>query len=170
VRDAAAFGALIDDLYARHGRLDVVIHGAGVIEDKLLKHKTRESFDRVFETKVAGAAVLARKLRPGCRVVFFSSIAGVFGNRGQLDYAAANEALDHLAHHLAAGGRRAVSVAWGPWAGTGMVSPELEREYARRGVGLIPPAAGFERLFDELARGRDANVILMCSTPERLEG
>ncbi len=170
VRDAAAFGALIDDIYARHGHLDVVIHGAGVIEDKLLKHKTRESFDRVFETKVAGASVLANKLRAGCRVVFFSSIAGTFGNRGQLDYAAANEALDHLAHHFAASGRRAVSVAWGPWGGTGMVSAELEREYARRGVGLIPPAAGFDRLFDELARGRDAQVILMCATPERLEG
>jgi NAD(P)-dependent dehydrogenase (short-subunit alcohol dehydrogenase family) len=170
VRDATAFGALIDDIYARHGRLDVVIHGAGVIEDKLLKHKTRESFDRVFETKVAGASVLASKLRPDCRVVFFSSIAGTFGNRGQIDYAAANEALDHLAHHLAASGRRAVSVAWGPWGGTGMVSPELEREYAKRGVGLIPQAAGFERLFDELARGRDAQVILMCATPERLEG
>ncbi len=171
VRDAAAFGAVIADIYARHGRLDAVIHGAGVIEDKLLKDKTRASFERVFETKVTAATVLAEKLRPDCRhVVFFSSVAGVFGNRGQADYAAANEALDHLAHHLTSAGRRVLSVAWGPWGGTGMISPELEREYARRGVGLIPPAEGVDRLLDELARGQDAQVVLMAATPESLEG
>ncbi|MBD0327629.1 MAG: KR domain-containing protein, partial [Pyrinomonadaceae bacterium] len=37
VRDEAAFGSLISQVYARHGRLDAVFHGAGVIEDKLLK-------------------------------------------------------------------------------------------------------------------------------------
>src|SRR5262249_35690323 len=63
VRDRTPFGALIDALYARHGRIDGVLHGAGVIEDKLLRDKTRDSFDRVFDTKVAGALVLAEKLR-----------------------------------------------------------------------------------------------------------
>jgi NAD(P)-dependent dehydrogenase (short-subunit alcohol dehydrogenase family) len=173
VRDGAAFAALIDDVYARHGRLDAVIHGAGVIEDKLLKHKTRESFDRVFDTKVGPAEVLATKLRDGLRfLVFFSSVSGTFGNRGQVDYAAANEALDHLARQLAEkhGGARVVSVAWGPWAETGMVSPELEREYARRGVGLIPPDEGVDRLLDEMARGRDSQVIIMCADPLSMEG
>jgi acyl transferase domain-containing protein/NAD(P)H-dependent flavin oxidoreductase YrpB (nitropropane dioxygenase family)/NADP-dependent 3-hydroxy acid dehydrogenase YdfG len=173
VRDGAAFAALVADVYARHGRLDAVIHGAGVIEDKLLKHKTRDSFDRVFDTKVVGAEVLAQSLRDGVRyVVFFSSVSGTFGNRGQVDYAAANEALDHLAQHLAHHRRHAkvVSVAWGPWAETGMVSPELEREYAKKGVGLIPPAAGVNRLLDEMARGADARVIFMCADPASMEG
>src|SRR5205085_352588 len=52
VRDAAGFGALIGALYARHGRIDGVIHGAGVLEDKLLRDKSGESFARVFDTKV----------------------------------------------------------------------------------------------------------------------
>jgi NAD(P)-dependent dehydrogenase (short-subunit alcohol dehydrogenase family) len=173
VRDADAFAAVIDDVYARRGRLDAVIHGAGVIEDKLLKHKTRESFDRVFDTKVAGAHTLAAKLRDDLRyLVFFSSVSGTFGNRGQADYAAANEALDHLAHHLAASrrGARVLSVAWGPWAETGMISPELEREYRKRGVGLIPPAEGIARLLAELAHGTDPQVIFMSADPEALEG
>jgi acyl transferase domain-containing protein/NAD(P)H-dependent flavin oxidoreductase YrpB (nitropropane dioxygenase family)/NAD(P)-dependent dehydrogenase (short-subunit alcohol dehydrogenase family) len=173
VRDEAALGGVIDDIYARHGRLDALVHGAGVIEDKLLKHKTRESFDRVFDTKVGGAQTILAKIRPGTRyVVFFSSVSGTFGNRGQTDYAAANEALDHLAHHAQAlpASPRVLSVAWGPWAETGMISPELEREYQKRGVGLIPPAEGIERLFTELSSGSEAHVVFMSATPESLEG
>jgi NAD(P)-dependent dehydrogenase (short-subunit alcohol dehydrogenase family) len=162
VRDDAAFGALIDAIYARHGRLDGVVHGAGVIEDRLIRHKTRESFERVFDTKVASALTLQRKLRDDVRfVAFFSSVSGAFGNRGQVDYAAANDALDKLAHHLAGRLRaRVVSINWGPWGQVGMVSPELEREYARRGIRTITPERGARKFVDELCRGKDAQVIL----------
>ncbi len=162
VRDDAAFGALIDAIYERHGRIDGVVHGAGVIEDKLLRHKTRESFERVFDTKVASALTLGRKLRDDVQfVAFFSSVSGAFGNRGQVDYAAANDALDKLAHHLNGKLRaRVVSINWGPWGQVGMVSPELEREYARRGIRTIAPDDGARKFVDELCRGKDAQVIL----------
>jgi NAD(P)-dependent dehydrogenase (short-subunit alcohol dehydrogenase family) len=162
VRDETAFGAFIDALYEKHGRIDGVVHGAGVIEDKLLRHKTRESFVRVFDTKVASALTLLRKLRDDVQfVAFFSSVSGAFGNRGQVDYAAANDALDKLAHHLAGSSRaRILSINWGPWGGVGMVSPELEREYARRGIGTIAPEHGARKFVDELCRGKDAQVIL----------
>jgi NAD(P)-dependent dehydrogenase (short-subunit alcohol dehydrogenase family) len=159
VRDTAAVGAVLDDVYARHGRLDGVIHGAGLVEDRLLPDKTPESFARVFATKVDGARALRDRLRPGFRfLVLFGSVSGVFGNRGQVDYAAANDALDTLARRWAAElPGRVVSVDWGPWAGGGlgggMVSAELQREYARRGVSLIDPEAGVACLLAELADG-----------------
>jgi NAD(P)-dependent dehydrogenase (short-subunit alcohol dehydrogenase family) len=169
VRDEHAFGALIDDLYARYGRLDGVVHAAGVIEDGLLRDKSQESFARVFETKVAGALTLARRLRDDVRfVVFFSSVAAAFGNRGQADYAAANDFLDKLAPLL---NRRlpgrVVSIAWGPWSGRGMVTPELQREYERRGISLIDPEAGIESFLEELLAGGpdDAQVILASGDP-----
>jgi acyl transferase domain-containing protein/NAD(P)H-dependent flavin oxidoreductase YrpB (nitropropane dioxygenase family) len=163
--------ALIDELYATHGRIDGVIHGAGVLEDKLIRDKTPESFARVFGTKVAGAWTLADKLRRDVKfVVMFASISGTFGNRGQVDYAAANDALDKLALALSRKvDGRVVSIAWGPWAGAGMVSPVLAREYARRGIELIDAARGVDALIAELASGAtDGQVILTAAEPRAL--
>ncbi|MGW0899090.1 hypothetical protein ACWD0G_19225 [Streptomyces goshikiensis] len=57
-----------------------------------------------------------------------------------------------------------LSVDWGPWAAEagGMVTPELEREYARRGVPLIDPGAGTAAFLAELAHGTDVQVVLMA--------
>jgi hypothetical protein len=115
---------------------------------------------------------------PSCTkyYVLFGSIAGVFGNRGQVDYAAANDALDTLAHALnrRGGEMRAVAFDWGPWAATGggMVSPALEAEYARRGIGTIAPNEGVDALARELTWGGrdDAQVIYACADAASLEG
>ena len=172
VRDSHSFGEFIAGLYRRHGRIDGVIHGAGIVEDKLVRHKDVESFKRVFDTKATSAMTLCEGLRDDVKfVVFFSSVASAFGNRGQADYAAANDVLDKLAYSLQ--GRtqgRVVSINWGPWAGAGMVSPELEREYARRGIGLIPMTDGVEALLQELRYGerQDVQVVMMGSTLESM--
>ncbi|SMB25365.1 conserved protein of unknown function [Sterolibacterium denitrificans] len=172
VRDIDAFAAYIEALYQRYGRIDGVIHGAGVVEDKLLRHKTPESFQRVFDTKVRGALMLYKLLRDDVGfVVFFSSVASAFGNKGQVDYATANDVLDKIAHALQLRVKgRVLSVNWGPWAGTGMVSAELEREYARKGIGLIPVREGVEALLQELEFGsrEDTQVVFMCATPESM--
>ncbi len=167
VRDEAALGRLVDEIYERHGRLDGVIHAAGTIEDKLLVHKTRDSFSRVFDTKVVPALTLADRLRGDTRfLVFFSSLAGVIGNAGQTDYAAANDVLDTLALHLNSNGTtRVLSVDWGPWDAIGMVGEELRREYARRGIGLIPIDVGVRGLVDEIVRGSSASARVVLMSP-----
>ena len=168
VRDSDAVRSVVADVYARHGRLDGVIHGAGVLEDKRMTDKSVESFERVYSTKVDGARNLVSALRSDLGfLVLFASVAGVFGNRGQVDYAAANDALDSLA---GAWSRRfdgrVVAVDWGPWAGAGMVSPELEREYVRRGVGLISVEEGIACLLRELAWGpREVTQVVYLSDP-----
>jgi hypothetical protein len=104
-------------------------------------------------------------------VVFYSSVASVFGNRGQVDYAAANDVMDKLAYSLQSRiSGRAVSINWGPWSGKGMVSPELEREYARRGVKLIALQDGIDALLTELRcdRREDVQVVYMCGSPESM--
>lgn len=169
VSDDTRFAAFIAEVYERNGRIDGVVHGAGVIEDKLVRDKTPESFNRVFDTKVNAAMVLRRLIRDDVRfVVFFSSVASAFGNRGQVDYASANDVLDKVARSWNARvAGRVVSVNWGPWADTGMVSDSLRDEYLRRGIGLIPQSDGIDALFRELSMPIDeAQVVLMCGTPE----
>jgi NAD(P)-dependent dehydrogenase (short-subunit alcohol dehydrogenase family) len=106
-------------------------------------------------------------------VAFFSSVSGAFGNRGQVDYAAANDALDKLALSLNESIKgRVVSINWGPWGGAGMVSAELEKEYERRGISLIELEKGIEDFLEELEYGApdDAQVVLMCADLERMMG
>jgi acyl transferase domain-containing protein/NAD(P)H-dependent flavin oxidoreductase YrpB (nitropropane dioxygenase family)/NAD(P)-dependent dehydrogenase (short-subunit alcohol dehydrogenase family) len=164
VRDRAAFGQFLDEVQERFGPLDGVIHGAGVIEDRLVRDKTPESFDRVFDTKVVSALTLAEHVRPQplrfC--VFFASIASRYGNKGQADYAAANEVLSKLALALdRQWPGRVCAVAWGPWSSVGMVA-DLEKHLVRRGLRLITPDEGPRLLVEELLFGRkgDSEVIL----------
>ncbi|QKG21055.1 type I polyketide synthase [Actinomadura verrucosospora] len=162
VREPRLVRDVVERVYLRHGRLDGVVHGAGVVEDRLVRDKEPQSFERVYRTKVDGASALAAAVRPDVGFfVVFGSVAGVHGNRGQADYAAANEACDTLAHVWRTRLRGRVLVAdWGPWAGGGMVSPELAREYGRRGIGLIDPDAGVAALLREIAHGDETQVVL----------
>ncbi|MEW2140472.1 SDR family NAD(P)-dependent oxidoreductase, partial [Streptomyces sp. NPDC005409] len=171
VTDEGAVRAVVADVRARHGRLDGIVHGAGILRDGLLSDKQPADFSEVFTTKVAGARHLAAAAAehgpaPAPRfLALFGSVAGVYGNRGQSDYAAANDALDALAHTWAESFLgRVLSVDWGPWAAQsgGMVTPELERAYARRGIPLIAPEAGTAAFLDELAHGTDVQVVLMA--------
>ena len=164
VRDEAEFGGLLDHLQGRFGPLAGVIHGAGVIEDRLVKDKTPESFDRIFQTKVVGARILTERLDPArlkfC--AFFASVASRFGNKGQSDYAAANEVLSKLALLLdRRWPARVFSVAWGPWSEIGMVA-DLEAHLVRRGLRLISPQEGPELFVAELLHGRkgESEIIL----------
>ena len=143
---------------------DGVVHGAGVIEDKLLTDKTWESFARVFETKVESAFSLTRRLRAETLkfLVLLSSVAGRFGNRGQCDYTAANDVLNKLAVYLNqrwAG--RVCSMNWGPWE-IGLASPEVQRQFTARGVALISPSAGVTAFRMEILKGhkREVEVII----------
>ncbi|MFD9301965.1 SDR family NAD(P)-dependent oxidoreductase [Streptomyces sp. NPDC060048] len=175
VTDEQAVKAVVADVRARHGRLDGIVHGAGTLNDGLLRDKQPDVFARVFTTKVAGARHLAAAAAehgaaPAPRfLALFGSVAGVYGNRGQTDYAAANDALDGLAHTWAESfPGRVLSVDWGPWAAEagGMVSPELARAYARRGIPLIEPDAGGAAFLAELAHGSDVQVVLMAEGSE----
>ncbi len=163
VRQHEPFSALIHEIYKTHGRLDGVIHGAGVVEDKFLRDKTSESFARVFSTKVDSALTIARSVRPDSLkfLVIFSSISARLGAMGQVDYTAANEVLNKLAAHLdAAWPGRVVAINWGPWHG-GMVSEQLLRQYAARNISTIDLPAGARSLIEELRLARK-------STPEVL--
>ncbi len=165
VRDQASFAALIDSLYAAHGRIDAVLHAAGVIEDKLLADKTAESFERVLGTKLDAAFVLSQKLRPETlrTLTFFTSVAGRYGNRGQSDYAAGNEALNRLAWQLHRQWPevRVRAINWGPWD-AGMASEGVKAALRERGMEPIPLAEGCRFYLQELAYAASDQVEVVA--------
>ncbi|HMG41374.1 MAG TPA: SDR family NAD(P)-dependent oxidoreductase [Acidimicrobiales bacterium] len=160
VRDTAALEAVVDSIYARHGRLDGVVHGAGILDDHFIVDKTPEAFERVFATKVDGARTVLRTVRravtAGDRsrpafVVFFGSTAGVCGNRGQADYAAANDALDAMAAANRDVADSIFALDWGPWSSeAGMVSDALAAIFRSAGMGLIQVDDGTAVMLDEI--------------------
>src|SRR6185437_11468946 len=154
VQDEPGLRALLDEVRRAWGPITGVVHGAGVLADKLIAEKTPEQFDRVFDTKVLGLrALLAATAGDPLRfVAMFSSVAARTGNLGQCDYAMANEVLNKVAASLrrASGGSLvAKSIGWGPWEG-GMVTPSLKARFDQMGVALIPLAEGARRFVAEL--------------------
>ena len=165
VRDAGSLARVLDGWRGRFGEPVGLIHGAGVIKDKLIRDKAHEVFDQVLGTKLDGALNLARLLKPEAIrfAALFSSIAGRFGNAGQSDYAAANEILNKLAIWLDRRWKgRVVSMIWGPWSGVGMVT-ELEGHLGGRGLRMIKPEVGRSLLCDELRFGEKGTVEVIAA-------
>jgi acyl transferase domain-containing protein/NAD(P)H-dependent flavin oxidoreductase YrpB (nitropropane dioxygenase family)/NAD(P)-dependent dehydrogenase (short-subunit alcohol dehydrogenase family) len=169
VSDPVSMGNLLESIYSRYGRIDGVVHGAGLIEDKLIGDKSPESFDRVIRPKVSGAIALARALRPeGLQfLAFFSSVSARYGNRGQCDYAAANEFLNKFAVELnRKWPGRVLSFNWGPWkTDLGMVSDQLAARFKDAGIQLIEVPAGREAFLKELLHGQKADAEVLFGGP-----
>jgi NAD(P)-dependent dehydrogenase (short-subunit alcohol dehydrogenase family) len=161
--DAAGARAAVEDVRRCWGSPRAVVFAAGVLADKLIAEKTPAQFDRVFGTKVAGLAnvLAATAADPLKCLLLFSSVAARTGNRGQCDYAAANEVLNQVA--LAEARRRTGclvrSFCWGPWDG-GMVTPALRQHFAARGVSLLSVRAGARAFVAELA-GTPGDTVLV---------
>jgi len=154
IRNAAALAAAIGEVRQAHGPIKGIVHGAGILVDRLIADKTLEQFQSVFDTKVNGLINLLESTKedPLAFLILFSSIAARKGNRGQVDYAMANEVLNKTARQVAAkrSDCRVMSINWGPWDG-GMVSPELKKEFRRKDISLIPIDRGIECLVQEMA-------------------
>lgn len=156
VTDLDALKVAVAQGVAKVGAVTGVIHGAGLLADKLVHQKSVEDFDRVVAVKVGGLHNLLACAPPEQLdyLVLFSSVAGFYGNVGQVDYAIANEVLNKTAHQMRASYPhcRVLAVDWGPWDG-GMVSPALKEQLAARGIRVIPVDEGTGILADWLAGG-----------------
>lgn len=163
VTDADALAREVARTRAEWGPVTGVIHGAGVLADKLIADKTDDQFDRVHTTKVAGwhALLAATRDDPLTLLCAFSSVAARFGNPGQSDYAMANDTLNHLACGEKARRPDCVvrSIGWGPWDG-GMVTGSVAEQFARRGIPLIPTDAGARAFLAETHSGGPVCVLI----------
>lgn len=123
VREAGAMARVVSEVTSRWGRIDGVIHAAGVPAGGPFALKTAEQCAPVLDTKVLGLQVLrdelaARGVRPRWWILF-SSRTAVVGDLGQVDHCAANAYLDAVACSEARLGTRIVSIAWDTWRDIG---------------------------------------------------
>ncbi len=156
VTDTAALDAMLARMDRELPPLAGVIHSVGVLADAALGNQSWESFETVLWPKMLGAWHLHRATaeRDIDLFVIFSSVAGVLGNPGQANHAAANAFLDQLAAHRRALGLPGQAIAWGAWSELGEAEEQRERIAGRRqasGTGWFTPEQGF-RALDRLLR------------------
>jgi malonyl CoA-acyl carrier protein transacylase len=171
VTQAQAVEEVVARVIREQGRLDILIHAAGVERSRRLESKPREEFAQILAVKAQGFYHLYQALHhhhlwPRAMIAF-TSIAGRFGNAGQVDYCAGNDFLAKmmlaLRHHPA--GMKTIALDWGAWAEVGMASrghvPELMR---RAGIDLMPPEEAARWVYRELvANSGQAEVVLAGS-------
>ncbi|WP_159068430.1 SDR family NAD(P)-dependent oxidoreductase, partial [Xanthomonas citri] len=173
VTDAASVTALVATILARHGRLDGVVHAAGVLADGFLLKKREADYAAVLAPKVRGTVLLdraTRELALDC-FVLFSSATGAHGNVGQGDYALANAFMDAYAQERSAAVARGqahghtLSVGWPLWAEGGMRVDALRREELRAaGIEAMPTAAAMAAFAQAYASGQAQVQVLYGAT------
>ncbi len=157
ITDADAVEALFARIEAELPQLRGVFHCAGTLADAALVNQDEASLKSVLVPKVAGSWLLHRATlnMDLDAFVLFSSVAGVFGSRGQANYAAANAFMDQLARQRNLTGLAGQSIAWGAWSEVGMAA-RVQRPAAARleasGVEGFSPRHGMLALESFLER------------------
>lgn len=172
IADPAAVHALIGQIIQEFGRIDGVLHSAGVLDDGLIAHKTEQSFRTVLAPKVAGTSALMSALAPHTLdfLVLFSSGAGAFGNTGQVDYATANAWLGtQSAQTRPASAIRPITIHWPLWADGGMRPSDHVLAHWKAQFGFQPLATpdAFAAFYAALQSGAPETLVLSGDT-ERL--
>ncbi|MCX7366149.1 MAG: SDR family NAD(P)-dependent oxidoreductase, partial [Alphaproteobacteria bacterium] len=169
--------AFIADVMRSQGRIDGVLHCAGLLRDNYIARKSATDFAEVLAPKVAGTLHLDAATGDLDLDFFalFSSAAGALGSAGQADYAAANAFLDAFAHHrnaqVDAGSRRGrtVSIDWPLWAEGGMRMEPAAEQMMRQTTGMeaLPSALGV-RAFEEILASGVSQALVLYGSPARL--
>jgi 3-oxoacyl-[acyl-carrier protein] reductase len=107
VTDAEQVEAAFAEIEAVHGPVEVLVANAGITRDTLVLRMTDEDWDAVIETNLTGSYRVAKRAAKGMlrqrrgRIVFISSVVGLLGSPGQVNYAASKSGLIGMARSLA---------------------------------------------------------------------
>ncbi len=153
--DAGGVTSIIDQVRQRSGRIDVLLHAAGIERSHFLPDKDQHEFDLVFDVKSDGWFNLLYAVgdMPLGATVAFSSIAGRFGNAGQADYSSANDLLCKITSSFRSTrpGTRGIVIDWTAWGGIGMATRgSIPKMMEAAGIDMLAPEAGIPMIRREL--------------------
>ncbi len=107
VTDAAAVDAAFSEVEDKHGPVQVLVSNAGITDDGLLMRMSEESFTTVIDANLTAAYRVAKRASRGMvrakggRMIFVSSVVGLLGSAGQVNYAASKAGLVGLSRSIA---------------------------------------------------------------------
>ena len=164
--DADAVAKIIQQVRERSGRIDVLLHAAGIERSHFLPDKDAREFDLVFDVKSDGWFNLLHAIgdMPLGATVAFSSIAGRFGNAGQTDYSSANDLLCKItsSFRTTRPATRGIVIDWTAWGGIGMATRgSIPKMMELAGIDMLPPEAGIPLIRRELTAGGTRGEIVI---------
>lgn len=107
VSDTTAVERLVNATFEHFGRIDVLVNNAGITRDNLLIRMKENEFDDVIHTNLKGSYNLMRQVTPimmkqrAGRIINISSVVGIAGNAGQVNYAASKAGVIGMTKSLA---------------------------------------------------------------------
>ena len=163
--DGVAITAVVENIRATYGKIDVLVHAGGIEISRGLDQKDAAQFDLVYDIKADGFFSLlnAAKEMPIGATVVFSSVAGRFGNNGQTDYSAANDLLCKLtsSFRTTRPGTKGIAIDWTAWGGIGMATRgSIPKIMEMAGIEMLPPEVGIPTVRRELVAGGFKGEIL----------
>jgi acyl transferase domain-containing protein/NAD(P)-dependent dehydrogenase (short-subunit alcohol dehydrogenase family) len=164
--DAGAVAKVIDQVRKQSGRIDVLLHAAGIERSRFLPDKELCEFNLVFDVKADGFFNLLHAIgdMPLGTTVAFSSIAGRFGNPGQTDYSSANDLLCKItsSFRTARPATRGIAIDWTAWGGIGMATrASIPKVMEKAGIDMLPPEAGIPIIRRELTTGGTRGEVVI---------
>jgi hypothetical protein len=157
---------IINQVRERSGRIDVLLHAAGIERSHFLPDKDPREFDLVFDVKSDGWFNLLHSIgdMPLGATVAFSSVAGRFGNGGQTDYSSANDLLCKITSSFRTTRplTRGIVIDWSAWGGIGMATRgSIPKMMELAGIDMLPPEAGIPWIRRELTSGGTRNEVVV---------
>ena len=146
------------------GKVDFIIHAAGIEISKDLSRKTSDEFKLVFNGKAYGAHYLVKLAKEyGVKnFIGFSSVAGMYGNLGQIDYSSANDFMNHYVDYMNNFlGIRAISINWSAISSVGMAAKEtIKKVLTAAGVEFVPIDFAIETCIEQITSGFGGNIVV----------
>ncbi|GJM16961.1 MAG: hypothetical protein DHS20C13_22880 [Thermodesulfobacteriota bacterium] len=170
VTNVKEVNALIEEIMSMYGRLDGIIHAAGVTQDSYIIQKTEQELNAVLKPKVDGMVVLDQATKHIVLDFFvaFSSFVSNVGNSGQADYAAANGFLNEFMKYRAdlvnnkTRHGRSLSISWPFWTDGGMKMPGEVAEYFKDSAGIFPlTVESGLKLFYQAIVANESHVLML---------
>jgi acyl transferase domain-containing protein/NAD(P)-dependent dehydrogenase (short-subunit alcohol dehydrogenase family) len=164
--DPQAVAGVVNQIRKNSGRIDVLLHAAGLDRSRSLVEKEPREFDLVFDVKADGFFNVLRAIgeMPVSAVIAFSSIAGRFGNPGQTDYSSANDLLCKIisSFRTTRPATRGIAIDWTAWGGIGMATRgSIPKIMEMAGIDMLSPEAGVPLIRRELTTGGTRGEVVI---------